>query len=146
MVLFALARGREVGVDVELVQPLTDWESVAQVAFSRTELKVLKYLPEEERIATFFRGWTRKEAMLKALGHGIGAGLSHIEVNLADGGHPNITDLYEFRVDGSASSPWSLYDLLPAPGFAGAVAIRASGLRLVCRPWLDYGGPSSAII
>ena len=117
MALFAMTRGREVGVDVERLQPLPDWESVAQVALSRRELEVLSSLPEAERMVAFFRGWTRKEAMLKALGDGIGAGTSHLDVNLADRGNTGITGSYEFRLDGSTSCPWSLFDLLPAPGF-----------------------------
>ena len=146
MALFALTRSCEVGVDIESVQPLPDRESIARVALSRRELEVLSSLPEEERMVAFFRGWTRKEAMLKALGDGIGAGTSHLDVNLADRGNTGITGSYEFRLDGSTSCPWSLFDLLPAPGFAGAVAIRASGLRLVCRPWLECGNPAAAII
>ena len=68
MALVAVARGVEVGVDIERVRPLTEYAAIAQ-----------RYFPEGYTAPTgvrdFFRHWTRFEALLKAHGAGLyGAG------------------------------------------------------------------------
>jgi 4'-phosphopantetheinyl transferase len=68
MALVAVARGVEVGVDIERVRPLAEYAAIAQ-----------RYFPEGYTAPTgvrdFFRHWTRFEALLKAHGAGLyGAG------------------------------------------------------------------------
>ena len=64
MALVAVARGREVGVDVEKLRPLPRFADIAERFFPPTELP-----PADE--ADFYRRWTRIEAVLKACGVGL---------------------------------------------------------------------------
>lgn len=68
--LIAVARGREVGVDVEFVDKKVEIFKIAQRIFSPTELSRLQILAFDLQATAFFRGWTRKEAYLKAVGTG----------------------------------------------------------------------------
>lgn len=77
--LVALTRGRAVGVDIERIRPL-DHAGIAKRFFAPAEAEALAALPEVARGATFFAMWTRKEAILKATGEGIGNGISHVDV------------------------------------------------------------------
>lgn len=69
--VIAVALNREVGVDIEFVDPHFDIFSVAKSVFSADEVSRMASLPSNLQAATFFAGWTRKEAFLKAMGDGL---------------------------------------------------------------------------
>jgi len=79
-VLVALADEGRLGVDVEAVRPLRDLPGLARTSFGADEYAHIMQIPETERMLPFFRTWTRKEAMLKALGCGL-SGLGSISVS-----------------------------------------------------------------
>ncbi|MGF1507207.1 MAG: 4'-phosphopantetheinyl transferase superfamily protein [Chloroflexi bacterium] len=64
-IVIAVDRGRAVGVDIEAVRPLPDAAALAEVAFSPAERAAAAADLDE-----FFTLWTRKEALLKAMGTG----------------------------------------------------------------------------
>ena len=70
--LLALAWRRRVGIDVEAWRDL-EYATLAELAFAPEERAALAAAPAAERAATFFAVWTRKEALLKARGLGLGA-------------------------------------------------------------------------
>jgi 4'-phosphopantetheinyl transferase len=72
--LVALARDREVGVDVEALRGDLDLEAMAREAFDAADRQALASAPAKERPALFFERWTRREALLKLSGAGL-AGL-----------------------------------------------------------------------
>jgi len=104
--LYAVARRRRVGVDLERIREDIDWEPVADRFFSPREVAGLRALAPERRAAAFTRLWTRKEAWLKARGDG-----------LADGEH-RLRD--EPGADGGA---WSIWTLDADPGYAAALVV-----------------------
>lgn len=118
--LIAVASGRRVGVDLEQVRPMRDFEALAERFFAPAERDELRALAAEERQAAFFRAWTRKEAYIKATGEGIAAGLERFAVTMSPG-VPALLRHVEGR-PGEASR-WSLCDLDPWPGFAAALAV-----------------------
>ncbi len=67
----AVSVNREVGVDIEFVDQNFDVFSVAPSVFSATEVLRIRSLPSNLQAATFFAGWTRREALLKAMGDGL---------------------------------------------------------------------------
>jgi 4'-phosphopantetheinyl transferase len=66
-----IARGGELGVDIEVLRPMRDALALAERNFSRSENAELLALPEPARDHAFLAGWTRKEACLKAVGSGL---------------------------------------------------------------------------
>jgi 4'-phosphopantetheinyl transferase len=77
--LVAVAR-KEVGVDVERVEPERAFGPIADQLFARTEAALLRGLPATERIRVFYSLWTRKEAYVKATGHGLSHPLRSLPV------------------------------------------------------------------
>ncbi|WP_189091912.1 4'-phosphopantetheinyl transferase family protein [Deinococcus ruber] len=67
--LLAVARGREVGTDIERLRAL-QWRGVAAQVYTQAEQRALERLPAAAQQAAFFQLWTAKEAYLKALGCG----------------------------------------------------------------------------
>ncbi|MFD9432849.1 4'-phosphopantetheinyl transferase family protein [Streptomyces sp. NPDC060002] len=80
----AVRRGGEVGLDVEESHGDMDVDSAARVALSAPELAALYARPAAERQPAFLRTWTRKEAVLKALGVGLGVPPRELEVSAPD--------------------------------------------------------------
>lgn len=76
LALTADGDGRAVGVDVEIPDPGPWIETVANDFFSPSEKRWLHGLDADSRGAGFFRLWTGKEAVLKALGLGIAQGMA----------------------------------------------------------------------
>ena len=71
--LIALSQQAEIGVDIELVRPLSDADALAANYFDRAEQVALAAIPlGPAHDLAFFRCWTRKEACLKAAGIGLG--------------------------------------------------------------------------
>jgi 4'-phosphopantetheinyl transferase len=58
----------EVGCDIEVIRPRKNWQTLANAVFSMTEHDELEREAPEERLAAFWRIWTRKEAIIKQRG------------------------------------------------------------------------------
>lgn len=83
--LVAVALGREVGVDIELVQGGIDRLGIARSFFTRGEQATIEREPERERIAAFHRCWVAKESYLKARGDGLASPLDAFEIDASGG-------------------------------------------------------------
>jgi len=68
--LCAVAKGIEVGVDIERIDRQLDYEKLAAGFFSARERDSLKAGSSNRKRRQFFRIWTRKEAWLKGKGGG----------------------------------------------------------------------------
>lgn len=132
--LLAIDTGREIGVDLEV--PASDRPAPMEVAtlFSAAERAALDALPAAERPLALYRCWVRKEALLKASGDGIPAGLDRFSVSIG----PQAVLL---AADDPRWSPdaWWLQALERAGEWVGAVAARgAAAPALSVQEW-DWG-------
>ncbi len=120
MILLGFTRGHRIGVDVERLRTDTDALEIAERFFSRTEYDVLRELPENERYMSFFLGWTRKEAYVKATGDGLSLPLNQFDVSLKP---DEPSRLIATRPDPSEASRWRLENLDVHPEYAAALVI-----------------------
>ncbi|MEW6352919.1 MAG: 4'-phosphopantetheinyl transferase superfamily protein [Pseudomonadota bacterium] len=133
VVLCALARGREVGVDLERVQTQPEHEHIAAQFFSAREIAALRALPPAQRQRAFFTCWVRKEAYIKALGKGLSFPLHQFSVTLAPGEAPRVIGAQD---DPAEEQRWTLHDLPDLPGYAAALAVQGRARRVECRQWV----------
>jgi 4'-phosphopantetheinyl transferase len=82
LVVYAIAKERNLGIDVEHVRPESAGDDIAERYFSSREVSDLRTLPPEARVEGFFHCWTRKEAYLKATGMGLQIPLDSFAVSL----------------------------------------------------------------
>lgn len=132
MVLYAMTRGRRVGIDLEYVAADAAYDEVARRFFSPDEYRALRMLPATLRRRAFFRCWVLKEAYLKGLGTGL---------SLA----PNTFDVtVDLRVPAALVAPpanlddsgqWALYELRLDPAHVAALAVRGYAHTLRLRQW-----------
>lgn len=118
--LFAVARTREVGVDIEWIREDVETDILAERFFSPGERDSLRGLPPDQRVAAFFRCWSCKEAFLKAQGVGLSRSLDSFDVDVNVGCPAR---LIATRPDASEAERWSLRELAIAKGYAAAVAV-----------------------
>jgi 4'-phosphopantetheinyl transferase len=95
-----------VGLDVEQVRTLHDLTAMAAHVCSPAETVA--------DAAAFFTLWTRKEALLKAIGTGLAAPMSAITLGPSG--------VQEWQGDDAPDEPVWLHDLRPRPGYHAAVA------------------------
>ncbi|HYW11285.1 MAG TPA: 4'-phosphopantetheinyl transferase superfamily protein [Longimicrobium sp.] len=128
LALFAVVRGREIGVDLEKVKPMPDGLDIAQRFFSAPENEIFASIHESMRDVAFFNCWTRKEAYIKAVGQGLSMPLDRFDVAFAPG---EPARLLRTRGDESEAARWSMLELHPGPGYIGALAVEGDGWRPV---------------
>lgn len=104
--LLAIGRG-PLGIDVEQIRPHPASAGAAAHFLTDAELVHWTALPTAERVVAFFSSWTRKEAVAKSCGLGLG------------GLPPREHDLGFAEIDG-------LTTFVPAPGFVAAIAVRVA--------------------
>jgi 4'-phosphopantetheinyl transferase len=132
LAIYAVARGREVGVDLEFVREDFPGFEIAEHFFSPSEVSALRALPEGERAAAFFDCWARKEAYIKARGEGLSYPLRRFTVSLSPG---EPAALLHDEGDPQEAGRWSLVGLSPAEGYRAALAVRGEAPSLRCWRW-----------
>jgi 4'-phosphopantetheinyl transferase len=103
--LYAFSRETDVGIDIEAIRPIAEADDIAARFFSPRERRDYLALAPDDRPRGFFRCWTRKEALVKALGEGLSLPLERLDASAAPGG-------------------WRLESFSPLPGFIAALAAR----------------------
>ena len=132
LALYAFARGREIGIDLEFARSLPDAENIALRFFSPSEKAAFRALAPNEKEAAFFKCWTRKEAYVKAVGDGLAFPLHQFDVSVSPG---EPAKLLTIKGCPEIAERWFLEDLTPAPDYAAAVAVEGSGWQLNCWQW-----------
>lgn len=119
-IVVALRHGRPVGVDIERLRPVREAGAIAAKHFSPEEIARLEALPARDFTTGFFNCWTRKEALIKAVGEGVFVAIDRFVVSLEPNDPARLLCL-----DGKAedAADWSLFHLEPAAGVIGALAV-----------------------
>jgi 4'-phosphopantetheinyl transferase len=120
--LLAIARNREIGVDIERARDDFDPLPIARQFFFGAELAAIQGAAPGSRRAAFFRHWVAKEAVLKANGAGLSLALDSFGVTFESDG----TIARVGSIDPASLDQTLVVRVLPLPaGWYGAVA--ASG-------------------
>jgi 4'-phosphopantetheinyl transferase len=112
MAVFAFTQQFPLGVDIEKIENSFK-ESVAERNFSEKEFSQLMALPEDERIPAFYWIWSRKEALVKAVGEGLHVPLKSFSVSLQER-----EEQLHFEYD--SHSLWHLESFIAHPDYQSA--------------------------
>lgn len=127
----AIARDREVGIDIEHFQTDFAWEEIAASFFSAQEVNVLYSLPVQDRYEAFLTAWTCKEACAKGRGDGLSLPLEQLEPSRL----PDQPWSFNPARNPQESSRWMLKTFTPLAGYAGALAAEGTGWQIRCWQW-----------
>ena len=139
LVVCAVAKDCEIGIDVENVMRVLDIDALAPAVFAPAELADVRQCPPGERRDRFFSYWTLKEAYIKGRGMGLSLPLDAFWFDL-NGLFPrlNVTDRCPDRPE-----RWRFHVCIPTPEHRMAIAIAApSGAEPFIR--LRWTIPTSA--
>ena len=120
-IVLGFLKNDEIGVDVEFSKNKVEALLVAKSFFSKNEIKALHKLTPSYIQQGFYNCWTRKEAFIKAIGHGLSFPLDQFEVSLES---TEIAILKETLWDVKEKEFWTLKSFIPFKDYIGAVAIR----------------------
>jgi 4'-phosphopantetheinyl transferase len=126
--LLAVARGREVGVDIEEARVVPDLMAVAEQVFTPAERARLERTRGDDRQAMFFRLWTRKESFIKACGDGMHFPLLEVEFS---GELEGAQLLLACTAAPHMTSQWTTVPLASEPGYTAALTVEGDGFRVV---------------
>jgi 4'-phosphopantetheinyl transferase len=132
LALLAVTRGREIGVDVELVNADLPVFEIAGTTFSDSELGTLRNLPKTMHVAGFFNCWTRKEAYVKARGEGLSFPLKQFDVSLSPGDLPMLLNV---RDNPDEVDRWTLQEIPVNDSYVAALAVEGTDLNVTFRDW-----------
>lgn len=135
--LIAIARGIEMGVDLERHRDLPDAEDLTRAFFSEVEIRALAALPATKKTAGFFNCWTRKEAFVKAIGLGLSFPLNQFAVSLAPDAPAAILSMPE---NIGESIEWSMISLNVAPEYSAALAFAKPRADIKLLEWTSHLG------
>jgi 4'-phosphopantetheinyl transferase len=123
----------DVGVDLEIPRPLPDCVQLARDTFHPLEVGTIEGLTSHaEREAAFYRCWTRKEALAKAVGLGFYLPFSGFAVDVSPTPNPALTAV-EREV--AITSPWVLRDISVPPQAYIALATPRPIRRIAAWSW-----------
>jgi 4'-phosphopantetheinyl transferase len=118
--LIAVCHGRELGVDLERLRPVSEAERIVASFFTAAEQDAYAAIAEPDRASAFLRGWTRKEAVLKGFGTGISGLTARHETGF---GTSALTSRFTLAEPTSCADRWMIWEAAPRPEFVAALAV-----------------------
>lgn len=125
LAMYAVCDLHEVGIDIEQHREMDDLEGIASRYFAPEEVQALEQFPAEQRAAAFFRCWSRKEAIVKAIGTGLSLPLDSFCVSVENRADPQV----QGRLP---AGTWTLFDVTPRPGYSAALAVQGAPREVYC--------------
>jgi 4'-phosphopantetheinyl transferase len=133
LALYAITRGRVVGIDVEYIREDFATLDIAEHFFSKDEVRSLRAAPACRRTEAFFNCWSRKESYIKAIGMGVSYPLDGFTVSLA----PDIAPAL-LKVDADEREPtrWQMYEIKAGEGYAASLIVENPPVTLKRWQWV----------
>lgn len=132
LAVYGVTRGREIGIDVEWMEPDRSCDKIVERFYTEAEKQAYRQVSAAEKREVFFQSWTRKEAYIKAIGDGLSRPLNSFELSMAPGDGPCVL---RDNQDPDAATRWTIRDLKPATGYAGAMVVAGMDWEIRERPF-----------
>jgi 4'-phosphopantetheinyl transferase len=113
-----LAGGYAVGIDTEEVVPRQGIGDISRWAFTEQEQRIVAAKSGDDRLDTFYRLWTLKEALAKGIGRGLSVNLQDIEFSLEP------LSLRLAARTGEDAACWQVREFAPTRKHRMAVAVK----------------------
>lgn len=126
--LVGIAHGQALGVDIETPRRMRPVLDLARRFFPADEALALAQLDVALQQIAFLRLWSCKEAVVKALGSGIGFGLARLQFAIDPSGEPR--ELSVIHASAGAPQDWHIENLTPTITQVGALAWRGPPRRV----------------
>ena len=129
--LIAITKDVEIGVDVEMLDTKTDCLTLAKRFFAKCEYEAILSAPEANRVPSFYRLWTGKEAIIKARGKGLSIPLDSFSIVPYIQGSETLNPQSNL----GESSIWTLSSLEVVPPYVASLAYEGKERTVLARDW-----------
>ena len=130
-VVLAFAYSRNIGVDVEYVDPGMRIEDITPSLFTPDEAERFGHVDDSGRIRYVLNLWTSKEAYVKAKGVGMHEPFEDISFNTSPNGIPSL----EWALHDHDISRWTVSRLRPDDDYVGALVFDGPDAEIVNKTW-----------
>ena len=120
--VLAVTKGLPVGVDVEYIRPINDALQLAERFFTRAEVDLLRSVPENQFLKSFYTLWTCKEAFIKSVGMGMAYSLNAVEILF---NNENIPYFSQIKEEYGKAEFWKLKVYNPVHDFLCASVVKS---------------------
>ncbi|WP_422105257.1 4'-phosphopantetheinyl transferase family protein [Winogradskyella sp.] len=121
LVVFGFTKNSEIGIDVEYCKSNFDVMDIVDNYFSKKEIEAIHKIPKHMQTQAFYRGWTRKEAFIKAKAKGLSFPLDAFSVSIES---DNQSKLEETLWDSNEKHNWSIIPFETLDNYKAAIAIQ----------------------
>jgi len=132
LALYAIANHRRLGIDIDYIRAISDFEHVSAATFSAFENNQLQSIDGRLKTLAFFNCWTRKEAFIKAIGDGLSFPLDQFDVSLRPDEPARL-----LRIAGSEEKAghWSMFSWQPTNEYVAALVVEETDCSVTYREW-----------
>lgn len=115
-----------IGIDLEQIKPTgSDLPGMMDIVCNTDEKGDLQNLNEADRLAAFYRLWSRKEAYCKM--HGAGLQISLPGLRFTPG---TAAAIHAVTADDGSANGSYVYDLVPPPGFSASICLPLADAKI----------------
>lgn len=101
----------QIGVDVEYINMQLDFKELLPLVFSPNEIEKLHHVPSQFQRQCFYNCWTRKEAYLKAVGIGLLASMTDLEVTWEPGVSARVLNVLDSQLSSAMTTMLAFDDI-----------------------------------
>lgn len=130
MICCSVSRHKEIGCDIELLQPRKYQQELATRVFSEKEQQFYHKLPQQAQSEFFYRSWTLKEAFVKALGQGLRIPLTSLSFTHKAERGGTFTVPPNHLGDNWTNVPYCFHSSLPTPCYSLGIATPLQAPRI----------------
>lgn len=124
----AVSKSVDIGIDIEKIRENIRIDDILPYAFSKKESDVLNGLNPKAKRDLFFTYWSRKEAIIKALGGSVAHHMDKIDAMDRRGGNTWLQVTVEDEPE-----PWFVWDLPVGSGYKGAICSNRADKSIIMK-------------
>ncbi|MEO9892384.1 4'-phosphopantetheinyl transferase superfamily protein [Aurantibacter sp.] len=126
-IIIGLAKQQIIGVDIEKIKNDFNPIELANNVFSNDEINALSEYNGEELYRAFYRGWTRKESFIKAVGEGLSYPLKSFSVTIDN---DETASFLSINNENESNQSWHLHSFIPSEGFIAAITTKGNPKKI----------------
>ncbi|MGH1365044.1 MAG: 4'-phosphopantetheinyl transferase family protein [Calditrichia bacterium] len=126
-VVYAIGSTCDLGIDIEWIKPGFADSGIPERFFSSSEVAALRSVSLGKQAEAFFNCWTRKEAIIKAIGQGLSLPLDAFDVSLKPGEPARVLDMRIPQID---QEFWQIWDINVDTNYKAALALQGDVAHL----------------
>ncbi|MRH99226.1 4'-phosphopantetheinyl transferase superfamily protein [Kriegella sp. EG-1] len=126
-IIIGFSKKLTIGVDIEKIKNDFDALDLAKNVFSNEEVNALSTYSGTSLYRAFYRGWTRKESFIKAVGEGLSYPLKSFSVTIDEDEKASFISIESKQ---ESKQNWQLYSFIPTDGFIAAITTQGKPKRI----------------